>query len=364
MIRELAKTGVATGMHILGIDRLVGVSRGLAKLPLVLSYHRVVRDFDKSVSHSIPPMLVSASTFERHLDWIGQHYSLVSLDELAVMLDQPNSARKPIAAITFDDGYQDVYRNAFPILVRKGIPAAVFVVTDLVGTDRLQFHDELYLLLSGALSQWVAPERRLDQVFTGLQIPAAVRRQLVDVIHDPFQATRVCLASLSQARVGEINDELRKEVHVPASVADDFRALNWEMLSEMITNGITVGSHTKSHALLANENRIKVLDELRGSRELLENRLNIKVRHFAYPDGRFNAANIEAVEAAGFQYAYTTCMHQDKTHSRLTIPRRVLWENSCLNSFGGFSPSILSCQVNGIFDPARKCQQDHGFSTA
>ena len=36
--------------------------------------------------------------------------------------------------------------------MKKGIPAAVFVVTGLVGTQQMQIHDKLYLLLKSAFS--------------------------------------------------------------------------------------------------------------------------------------------------------------------------------------------------------------------
>ena len=60
----------------------------------------------------------------------------VSLDELGQRLSEGRRDDRPLAAVTFDDGYRDVYENAFPMLVRKGIPAAVFVVTKLIGTSR------------------------------------------------------------------------------------------------------------------------------------------------------------------------------------------------------------------------------------
>ena len=100
----------------------------------MIGYHRVVEDFASSAETSIPSMLVSRQMLERHLDWIGRRFRFVSLDELGARLDASDSRDDPIAAITFDDGYRDFYDHALPLLKQKGIPAAVFVVTDLVGT--------------------------------------------------------------------------------------------------------------------------------------------------------------------------------------------------------------------------------------
>ena len=39
-------------------------------------------------------------------------------------------------AVTFDDGLEDNYKVAAPILARLGVPAAFYVVSDYVGTDK------------------------------------------------------------------------------------------------------------------------------------------------------------------------------------------------------------------------------------
>ncbi len=362
-LRGFAKTGCAAGLDWSGLGSVVASWRGLKGKPLVVGYHRVVKDFKRSDSLSISPLLTSARSFEQHLDWIGRRYRFVCLDELALTLENKNPNGKPVAAVTFDDGYRDVYQNAFPILKRKGIPSAVFVVTNLVGTDQLQVHDELHLVLSAMMKQpvvsgedgWPAIVAKLELVDEQSE---RLTRRFIEA-KDPFQATRALLETVNQKSVDRFLEVGRSRVSLDEDELQDFRMMDWDMLAEMITGGVTVGSHTRSHALLANETPEVLRDEVEGSKHVLEQRLGVPIRHFAYPDGQFNANAIQAVADAGYRTAHTICAHSDPSHPLLTITRRMLWENACMNGMGRFSPAILSCQANGIFDPADACRTQH-----
>jgi hypothetical protein len=103
---------------------------------------------------------------------------------------------------------------------------------------------------------------------------------------------------------------------------------------------------------------LKVLEELTDSRQELEKRLEIPIRHIAYPDGRFDAKTLNAAAASGYRFGYTICQHRDPHYPLLTIPRRVLWENSCMDQHERFSPAIMSCHASGIFK-VNHCGQDH-----
>src|SRR5205814_5521897 len=138
---------------------------------LVLGYHQVV-EHEREAGPSIPAMVISAAMLERQLDWVGRHFRFVSLDELGRALESGAPPGPPPAAVTFDDGYRDVYEHAFPLLQRKGIPAAIFVVTDLVGRRFWQHHDRLYHLVAKAFAVWDDPARRLRGLFRDLDIPA------------------------------------------------------------------------------------------------------------------------------------------------------------------------------------------------
>lgn len=335
MIRSWIKTGAAGVLSHTGLDKLAGSLAGAPETPLVIGYHRVVEDFESSAKDSIPAMLLSRRMLEHHLDWIGRRFRFVSLDELGARLEATDGRRDPVAAITFDDGYRDFYHHALPVLKRKGVPAAVFVVTGMVGEKRAQIHDRLYLLLA----------RRFRPGSGG---PTA------------FQTTRHMLETLSQAEIEKVIQTLESEVSITEDVFRPFYPLTWEMLHEIRGAGITVGSHTRTHVLMPNESKQRIMDEAAGSRAEIETKLGAAVRHFSYPGGCFDKVAVDAVAAAGYRFGYTTCTHRDKAFPLLTVPRTILWENSCRDSQGSFSGSIMNCQIHHAFDLLGRCRQRHG----
>lgn len=357
-MRRLIKSAVGTALHWCGVDRCVGVLSGSGHEPLILGYHRVVEDFAAQAARSIPSMLTSTATLERQLDWLGRRYRLAPLEEVAVQALHGARDGRPLAAVSFDDGYRDVYEHAFPLLRRKGIPFAVFVVTDQVGGEDPQQHDELYGLLRRLFPAWQFPGQELCALLRELDLP--VPTSLADA-RDCFHACRLLLTGLHQGELSSLLAALRERAELPADERRALAPLSWEMLLEMQGAGVTVGSHTRRHTRLGHEVQWKLVDETGGSKRELEARLGREVRHFAYPDGDFDASAVAAVAAAGYRYAYTTCRHRDAARPALTLPRRSLWERSFLGAFDAFSPSLMSCHVNGVFDFRIRCAAHHGL---
>jgi peptidoglycan/xylan/chitin deacetylase (PgdA/CDA1 family) len=296
---------------------------------------------------------------ERQLDWIGRRFRFVSLDELGALVESGNKLPERIAAVTFDDGYHDVYEHAFPLLKKKGIPAAVFVVTDLIGTSQLQIHDLLYLLLAATDSKRDLAPQGLSRFLANLGISLSPSPGMARIPHDPHAALEILLGILPQSAVLRVIEALQAEVEIAPDILREHRSMNWKEVMEMHAAGITIGSHSRTHAMLPNENVEKLQKEIAGSREILESRLGETIRHFAYPSGLYNAATVHAVAQAGYRFGYTICKHRDSNFPLLTIPRKMLWEKSCLNALGTFSPSILSCHVQGSLDFAASCKLNH-----
>ncbi len=129
--RMLAKNTVALGL--IGAYR-AGASHAIPSRVTVFNYHRVT---DEARDNLTAPI----ELFDRHMAWAAANCHVVSIDEVLAMEQGIVRSDRPIVCITFDDGYLDNYRFAAPILRRHGLPAAFFVSTGLIGTDRPFPHD-------------------------------------------------------------------------------------------------------------------------------------------------------------------------------------------------------------------------------
>ena len=355
--RTHVKTALASTIsrtHELGLAE--ALARGPER-PLILGYHRVVEDYAGVARDEMASMLTSCEMFERHLDVVGRHYRFVTLDEIGAHLASGEPFAERVAAVTFDDGYRDNYDYAFPILKRKGIPAAVFVVTDLVGQAHWQIHDRLYYLITKAFAAWDDPRRALTDVLNDLGLPAShlLRHRLAT--STPLMAVSALLPDLSQVNVGRVMHAL--EAQCGNGSCNLPQSLTWPMVEEMHRAGVIIGSHTRTHISLPAESIDTVISELEGSKRAIEERTGTPVVHFAYPGGQFTPRDVAALERTGYRFGYTACPHQDPQHPTFTIERLLLWEGSSVDGDGVFSPAILSCQINDLWPPARTCGRVH-----
>ncbi len=108
-----------------------------ASIP-VLMYHRVLEGTSPESSHGI---WVSAQQFASHLASLQRRgFQTITFREYARFLQGEGKLPHNPIILTFDDGYEDNYRTAFPLLQKFGFSAVIYVVTDM--ERRTNFWDQ------------------------------------------------------------------------------------------------------------------------------------------------------------------------------------------------------------------------------
>lgn len=93
--------------------------------PRILIYHQVG-------SGSGRQMEVTPEAFVRHLDWLQAHGRILGLEEALADPDAPEARNTYV--LTFDDGYENMLQNAFPVLRERGIPFTLYLATRSIDT--------------------------------------------------------------------------------------------------------------------------------------------------------------------------------------------------------------------------------------
>jgi peptidoglycan/xylan/chitin deacetylase (PgdA/CDA1 family) len=109
-----------------------GPSKKSSNVP-ILMYHSICNRPEKMRSAYFKTN-TSPEDFQAQMELLHrQGYSCVSLEQALPVLrgDQPKSAK--LAVITFDDGYRNIFTDAFPVLRQYGFSATVFLATAFVG---------------------------------------------------------------------------------------------------------------------------------------------------------------------------------------------------------------------------------------
>ena len=102
------------------------VSTGGVTVPILL-YHHVSASI--STQYNVPP-----ANFEIQMQWLYDNgYSTITISELANAIRNGDSLPERQIVITFDDGFIDVYNNAYPILQKYGYEATFFIIAESIG---------------------------------------------------------------------------------------------------------------------------------------------------------------------------------------------------------------------------------------
>jgi len=271
--------------------------RNRAKLP-ILMYHGVVeRPLAPACWQQLP-----VDAFRRQLSWVARHFRVLPLVEA---LDRMKEGTLPprSCALTFDDGFENDVTTALPVLEELGLPATVFVVTDLLGTAEVPWADRLYLAFARTRAT------RVDGAPAGLP-PLGLGS---DAARGEAYARVVgALKALDPAVKDTALHALTDALGAPrAPDPGEFRLMSWEQAIGLDRGGLVdVAAHTRTHEILSRLPTAEaVRDQVIPSQRAVAARLGRAPRVFAYPNGR--AVDVDdrakaAVGEAGVPWAVTT----------------------------------------------------------
>jgi peptidoglycan/xylan/chitin deacetylase (PgdA/CDA1 family) len=237
----------------------------------IVMYHGVVRQ--------PPPVFdwcqLDETRFEEEIAFLSQQYSVIPLAEAVDRLSRGLPLPQRAVALTFDDGFRNVYTTAHPILERYRVPATVFLVTSLIEMRQPPWPERL---LNALLTSCRAAVR-----FNGKEWPLSTGQQRATVYQTLSARLKAMEVGEKEAKLAELHQALGGQ----SQVAPDspLATMNWDEIERLARTGlISFGSHTHTHQILSRCSLERQREELRISRDILREHLG-SADLFAYPNG-------------------------------------------------------------------------------
>lgn len=236
---------------------------------------------------------------------LGRYYCVLSLDQVAELLDSGEPFPERAAAVTIDDGYADFATIAHPVFSRYQIPVTVYLVSEFVQGRLWLWWDQIeYAILNsplGRASVHLPNGQRFELSLNGRsERLAAARRVAVGCVPLPHEQRCAFVDTLSELL----------QVEVPERPAPEYSAMSWDTVRKIAAEGgVTFGAHTRTHPILTTLPTAKAIeDEIIASRDHIERELASGVTHFCYPNGKtadIGPVALNVMKSKGFRTAVT-----------------------------------------------------------
>jgi len=309
----------------------------------IVNYHRVL-PLPELTTYCRPQMALAEPIFEAQLAHMAEHRGFAPLDQI-----HEADAQDRIS-ITFDDGYEDNFRVALPVLQRYSTPACIFLVSHLVGQPDALWWDRVGMALfaywrSGAEATLpkALPERTAElKQATSYE----VARDLISQV----------LSDLNLVSETARNEAVKAaEGLIPPADAAGRTMLSWDEVQTLRAAGVSFGAHTRNHVPLDELPRDEATEELMGSQDDIEAQVGaIPYKTCALPRGRLGDLSEDDLRRR-FTSVMTTDpgVHQPANPS-LFIKRR---DGRMLTLAGRHHPAKLRLELSGWVDRLRAAYQ-------
>jgi peptidoglycan/xylan/chitin deacetylase (PgdA/CDA1 family) len=264
---------------------------------------------------------IESSYFDDILKDLGAHGIAISLDDFLDYRSGKRELPSRSFVVTFDDGFENNFSEAAPILRKHSIPAIFYVTTSFIDENKMSWIDQIELCL-----ERISP-LQLSMPWCAKPYELASVEQQINFLNDIRSRGKSNKNFIPSEIVATIYDQCDKGAITSSDDPVD-RKMNWDQVEELAKDPLfTVGGHSHTHVILSGLDDRGLALEIDESIEMLRARTgNSNVNHFSYPkgfQGSYTQETIDALVSCGVVSSMSTLEGVNDLHTPLFHLRRI-----------------------------------------
>ncbi|WP_207642356.1 polysaccharide deacetylase family protein [Pseudobacteroides cellulosolvens] len=242
---------------------------------------------------------VDRKAFESQLKYFKTDYTVITLDEAYELMKSNKPLDRRYLVLTIDDGYKDNFIYGYELFKKYQIYPNIYLTANNVDKSTYLWPDLLRNIV------YNSQKAHVDIDIYDIHYSFSLKGKYSKIIFLDYIKENI--KKYDEEKKYRILEYLYQVFDVNVEKKCDLM-LNWDEVQKLSSIGVTFGAHTLNHPILGNLSEDEATNEIYGSKVLIEERTNKKVRHFAYPNGRICDINEFCVSQARkhFDTATTT----------------------------------------------------------
>jgi len=260
--------------NILGIFTLWIPVRTMTRL----TGQNIILPFYHTVSDENPPHVKysynirTIKQFTNDLEFFLRSYLPVNSSDLKDIVTGEKQIKKPVMALGFDDGLREVHDVIAPILIKKGIPATIFINPAFVDNNGLFYKYKASLIID-RLDRVNHPESVYEIINSRLGTDIRKRSQMLRLIQTVGYKNQEILDSI--AELIDLDFTTFLKIRKPY--------LSVEQIRQLLQQGFEIGSHSLDHPAYSGLSLDEQLKQTKESLKWIANTFSLNYRYFSFP---------------------------------------------------------------------------------
>lgn len=275
LLQKIYYTGLSTtGAGALRLNKLRRENKAA-----ILNLHRISPD-----ENAFWPPLHPA-VFEELLRFLRSNFEICTIAELA-----ETKSTKPLAALSFDDGYYDFIEYALPLLEKYGMRANMNVIPRCTISGRPIWNVRLYDFLN------TAPRELINEMdISGFSV------KLDDESPGAKLRFGLQLSRYLKNRPRNEREELWQSIEPYLAESDNSTRMMSSEEIRQIADETEIGVHSFGHESMGYESLEFFEDDLRKCRDYFDSELDIPLSIYAFPNGSYKPEQIDILRQNGIR---------------------------------------------------------------
>ncbi len=254
----------------------------------ILCYHGVINNRRKGIEN-FSKKHIEKKTFIKQIKYLKKNTNIISIDDVYNNIKNKIKFKKNSVCITFDDGFENNFTVAAPILKKYNIPAIFYLCPDSISKKLFFWVDIIEICIANTKKKsiFINKNKKNTKYFlTNIQRKKKailnIKNYCKSITDD--KKNLIVNSIIFQSGVN-YKKFINENIYKPAS---------WSQINKCIKSKIfSIGGHSLNHSLLTNKTNLGAQIDILKTIRIIKKKTKIRVKHFSYPEGRYNESIIQ-----------------------------------------------------------------------